>query len=213
MNPKRSPRSSKGKQKKTIAMKKIIFLLLLLIGPLFCWASEDKEPETDDVLQAEKYQEYSEAFKRMDSSRLPEVIKEIEKRRGKTEEAKALFARGEEHSLTAVLGVVMPFLMIIAVVGFSLYFRYKRKKDLYALMAKFLESGKEVPIELLKEPKEVYSDLKKGLIGVALGIAGVIGGFMLNMKMVWIGLVPLLVGFAFILSHFLLNKKNEGSGN
>lgn len=203
-------------------MKKITFLLLLLVGSLFCWAVESKQPETDDAIQADKYQEYSEAFKRIDSAKLPDLIEEIEEKRSETEQAKAFFEQNKNiashplpfgNAVSEIVAVSIPFVMIIAVVGFVLYFRYKRKKELYALMAKFLEAGKEVPIELLKEPKEVSSDLKKGLIGVALGIAGVTGGFMINMKLVWISLIPLFVGLAYILSHFLLKKKDETSGN
>ena len=85
-------------------------------------------------------------------------------------------------------------------------FRYKRKKDLNNLLTKYIEAGKEIPVELITNPVQPKNDLRRGLVWGCLGIAIVITGLTVNRNMLFVGLIPLFIGIAFTLSHFLIKK-------
>ncbi|MDA3781286.1 MAG: DUF6249 domain-containing protein [Bacteroidales bacterium] len=160
------------------------------------------QSKSDEALISIK-DEYKEAFSRIDSTKIPEVIANIESKRADTEQKKAFW------NSTSSIEVVIPFIMIILIVVSVQYFRYKRKKDLYLLITKIIESGKEVPIDLLKEPKKNKNELKRGLVFSSLGIAIITGGFIIDKHFFVFGLIPLLLGIAYIIFHLLDKSKDD----
>jgi hypothetical protein len=190
-------------------MKKtgILILLLVISTSTALWA---QSKSTDTISkQINKYEEYKDALSRIDQSKLPGVIASIEKHRAETEQTKA-FWNSMMGMKTGWMGLayIFPFIMIILIVVAVQYFRYKKKRDLYLLISKLVESGKDVPIELLVEPQKKRSDLRRGLVFLGFGLAIIIAGLNSNKALALIGLIPLFLGIAYMISHFLIKSKD-----
>ena len=179
-------------------------LLFALTASTMVWA-QSKSSDTV-VTKTGKLDEYKDAFNRMEPSKLPGAIAAIEKFRAETEQQKVFWE--STKGMTGGWAAFFPFLMIILIVVTVQYFRYKRKRDLYLLISKLAESGKEVPIELLVEPQKKRSDLRRGMVFLALGVAIIIAGMKSHEALELIGLIPLLLGIAYITSHFLIRNKD-----
>ena len=127
-----------------------------------------------------------------------------------------------------VLGIFgFPVIMIILIVWFKSNERIKRYQLQADLYAKALEKGQTVPADLFAEPekKKNKTSLKSGIICMAAGIGisltawimfFVLSNDMLNMgeKIVFkvigsIGIIPFMIGVAFLIIHFADNKKND----
>jgi len=188
-------------------MKKIILLILFIAIAATTTTKAQTNLASANTTKTSVANEYKDAFSRMDSSKIAEVISTIEANRAATEQSKVFWESTNGNPGKMVM--IFPFIMIILIILIVQYFRYKKKKELYQLMTKFIESGKEVPIELIKEPKKQRSDLRRGLIFLSLGIAITIGAALATMdKLYFIGIIPLLLGIAYILSHFLIKNKD-----
>jgi len=203
-------------------MKKTkILMLLLALASTLVWAqpkSSQLKSNESVATQTKINDEYKDAFNRIDSSNLPGVIADIEQKRAETERLKVFFESAAKtlpgslstKASTAGLLIIFPFLMILLIVVAVFYFRYKIKRDRNLLIAKFLDSGKEIPIELLSEPIKPItkrSDLRRGLVLFSFGIAIVIGALIADKNLIMFGLIPLLLGIAYIISHFLIQDK------
>lgn len=104
---------------------------------------------------------------------------------------------------------VFPFATIFLLVLLFLLFRYLNNKKKYMLYAKYIENGKDIPIELLNPVKERASNLKKGILILFLGF-----GFMLTMIVThfrgWsLGFIIIFVGIGYLLVHWLENKPKQ----
>lgn len=104
---------------------------------------------------------------------------------------------------------VFPFALVLLLVLLFLLFRYLNNKKKYMLYAKYIESGKDIPLELLNPVKEKASNLKKGVLILLLGL-----GFMLTMVVlhlrVWsLGFIIIFVGIGYLLVHWLENKPKQ----
>jgi len=144
--------------------------------------------------------EYSIAFEKMDAHQVFDAIRIIEDNKADIEKMNALFGN------SSTISIIAPFIFIILVVLIVQLFRYKRKKDLNNLLTKYIEAGKEIPVELITNPVQPKNDLRRGLVWGCLGIAIVITGLTVNRNMLFVGLIPLFIGIAFTLSHFLIKK-------
>ena len=184
---------------------KTMMVVMVLVLSQVAWAQTPVKQANTKVGEKTKTEDYTVAFSRIDSTKIPEVIAEIERRREETEASKAFF----ESTKGVAVGMVgmMPFIMVIIIVLSVQYFRYKKKKDLNLLISKIIESGKDIPFELLHEPKKKSSDLRKGLVILSIGLAMMLGGYMINKNLIWIGFLPFLLGVAFIASHFLVKSE------
>jgi len=136
--------------------------------------------------------DYSIAFEKMSPAEVLEAIRIIELHRAEKEDMKALFG-----STSSTIATIAPFIFIIIVVLVIQLFRYKRKKDLNLLLSKYIEAGKEIPVELITNPVQPKNDLRRGLIWGCLGIAIVIAGLTVNRNILFVGLIPLFIGICF----------------
>ncbi len=187
-------------------MKKtrLLLLLIALSTSTILWA-QSKSADTISK-QISKYDEYKDAFSRIDPSKLSGTIAAIEKFRAETEKSKA-FWEAQKGLISGPLAAT-PFLMIILIVVTVQYFRYKKKRDLYLLISKLVESGKEVPIELLVEPQKKRSDIRRGLVFFSFGLAIIISGIIYHEGLIVIGLIPSFLGIAYLAAHFLIKSKD-----
>lgn len=109
------------------------------------------------------------------------------------------------------IAYVMPiafFVFVLLIVGFIQYFNYKRSKDRMHLYLKYLEHGKEVPVNLLVQPRDVSSNLKRGIILIAVGLGVTIFFFAESPAGTeWtIGIIPFLIGLGYLLVYKISSK-------
>lgn len=110
-----------------------------------------------------------------------------------------------------LLGIIFTFGCPIAIVATVMYFRHRRNRMLHETLRAMIDKGVAIPPELL-HPQErrrlPKSDFRRGLVWIAIG-TGLTIYFVIGDSHFWpIGLIPLLMGVA-----FLITWKVEGSKN
>ena len=103
---------------------------------------------------------------------------------------------------------VAVFIVGAVIVFTIMYFKYKSRRDLQVTIRQAIDKGNELTPELLErmsEPKRnTSSDLRRGVIAIAIGIAFVLFGFLIDEEdairpMMGIGMFPILVGVAYLM--------------
>ena len=91
-------------------------------------------------------------------------------------------------------------------------FKNKESKRRYDLYMKSLEMGQAIPEHFFEEPekKNVVSNLKKGILWLAIGLAIVVSCIVVAEKeALFLGIVPAFVGLGYLLVHFLDKPKQD----
>jgi len=127
--------------------------------------------------------------------------------------------------LIPILGIIgtlfVPFIMVILIVWFGSCERRKRYQLQAELAAKALEKGQPIPTDLFAEPKKKRNPLNTGIIlmstGVGISLLFVLMAISLAnvepdafsglMSAASIGVVPFLIGVAYVIIHFIEKKK------
>lgn len=113
-------------------------------------------------------------------------------------------------AIVALTGIFFaPFASLVLIVFFILRAQRNKQKQQIELYAKAMEVGKEVPANLFVKP--TGSLLNRGIIWAMLGV-GTMLSFGLTMDAsdaAW-GIIPLCVGVAYLLMHYL-GKKRENN--
>jgi len=124
-------------------------------------------------------------------------------------------ARHESHfDWVAILVPASFFASVVVIIALLVGIRLKKTKILHETIRSMIEKGQPIPPELLRPqapPEAPRSDLRRGLvlIGVGLGVAGMAWG---SHFFSWtIGLIPLLIGVAFLITWKLESNKNGKS--
>ncbi len=127
--------------------------------------------------------------------------------------------------LPSVLALTVPFIFVIIIVWLEneeKRKRYQLKADLYA---KALDKGDPIPTDLFSEPKKRRNrnPLRSGIICISVGIGisltfwlmSFISGQIPNREnmivfrlLSVIGIIPFLIGIAFIIIHYIEKKKD-----
>ena len=102
--------------------------------------------------------------------------------------------------------MLFPFATAVLLVLLILLFGYFNKKKRYILYAKFIENGKDIPMELLDPKKEKTSNLKKGMLWSCFGLGFMIAMIITNFPGWTLGFIPIFVGIGYLLVHWLENK-------
>ena len=146
-----------------------------------------------------------EAFDRL----TPEQIMELAKSHQHTAGAEMV----PEMMVTVLVPIGM-FGMICVCVWLGVSQRLKRQRILHDTVQKMIEKGQSIPPELLQPTdmaRRPRSDLRTGLVLVSIGIGAMlflvgVGGAPAN---AWgLGLIPLLMGFAFLITWKIESGKN-----
>jgi hypothetical protein len=108
------------------------------------------------------------------------------------------------EAAVALLVPVAFFTCILAAVGLTLFFRTARERQRHETLRKMVEKGMEIPPDLLVPPTRPFSDLRRGLVLLGLGI-GVLVLLLTfpdrEMRELWaMGLIPILMGGAYLLT-------------
>ncbi len=105
--------------------------------------------------------------------------------------------------LVAIICVLAVFGAPVFIVGITFYFRSRKAKLLHETLRLMIEKGVAIPPDFLKlsepvRPPRPRNDLSSGLVLIAVGL-GLMAMFATNHKGAWsIGLIPFLMGIAFL---------------
>jgi Flp pilus assembly protein TadB len=120
----------------------------------------------------------------------------------------------EITAVVAILGMVVTFGLPVLIVALALNYKSKRDRMIHDTIAKLAEKGLPVPPELLEHtPRSIGNrDLRSGLVLIAVGI-GLMIFFNQIGKSSWaIGLIPGLIGVAFIISWYIDRRLSKQPG-
>jgi hypothetical protein len=152
-----------------------------------------------------------ETAEKLGGDQLVDVIKYMQDK--KTEEKIA--GRWNPESVLVPIGVVGGFfLAVVLIVAIPLILRSRRDTMLHATLRAMIDKGVSIPPELLTAPKRPASDLRRGMILVATGLGVCLFfTFMPAGKGIWaLGLIPLLIGAAYMVVWKLESMKKNGNG-
>lgn len=108
----------------------------------------------------------------------------------------------------AILVPLFFFIFVLGIVGASLYFSFRKERQRQETLRLMVEKGTVIPPEMLVTPRQAKSDLRRGVLLIAVGL-GIIGLFGFTDPSNWaIGLLPTLIGLGYLLV-WKLERKNE----
>jgi hypothetical protein len=187
-------------------MKKLKTYLSLLF---VCFLTIQLYGQTDSVNS--KLNHSAEVVKKKDNKEIDETINFRDKlapEKGMTQE---VHAKVEPTAISISIWLFMSWFFFLILISIPFYFNHKKIKGRQLIINNLVEKGKEIPKELMVHSfVPGRSDFHKGVILIALGIAIVI--VLLSLKIennYWtVGLIPLLIGVAYLVS-FKFDKKNK----
>ena len=95
--------------------------------------------------------------------------------------------------MSVILGIGAP----IALVGLILWYKSHKTRMIHQTALLLAEKGQPVPPELFLGAQEPFSDLRRGVVLVALGLG--LALFMYQMDKPWsLGLIPLFMGAGYL---------------
>ncbi|MBL8523009.1 MAG: hypothetical protein JNN20_04915 [Betaproteobacteria bacterium] len=114
-------------------------------------------------------------------------------------------------SMVAILAIVLGIGGPVAVVGLVLWYKSRKTRLIHETAIRLAEKGQPVPSELFIGAEEPTSDLRRGVVLVALGLG--LGVFMAQIDKPWsVGLIPLFMGVGYILVWKLQPNGKNGKG-
>ncbi len=193
-------------------MKKILFLIIgvVLLSPSIAMAQSGKNEKIEKEVVVinkvlPKEQQDSMLIQKLSSEQLMELKKkEIEL------ELQRIDAQSRDDQplkgFQIVLITMLPFLFVIGIISLVAYSKNKDSVRRHNLYLKSIELGQTLPEHFFDEPKKQSSssNLKKGIILIAVGLALVVSHFVIDNEFVMIGgIIPAFIGVGYLLVHFL----------
>ena len=113
--------------------------------------------------------------------------------------------------LVPLFGVVFAFGTPIVLVALILRYRMKRARLLHQTILTMVEKGLPVPAELLDPPRRSTSDLRNGIVLIAVGVGlAIFFAETTGDSGAWgIGMIPLLLGIGFIIAWKIEGRNKE----
>lgn len=112
-----------------------------------------------------------------------------------------------------VIICMLPFIMVIGIIFINARSRSAESKRRYDIYMKSLEMGQTVPEHFFEEPerkKNPSSNLKRGVICMAVGLALVVAFLVRRNDGLLIGgIIPAFIGAGYLLVYFLEKPKNN----
>ncbi len=189
------------------AMKNISFYLLALFA---CLLLEIQSYGQSDSAKIELNLS-GEVLKKLDNKDIVEIIKfrdKLEQENGIVQETR-VHANAEPTALSISIWIVMSWLFFLILISIPFYFNHKNIQEHQLIIRNLIEKGQEIPKELMaSSSKPGRSDFQKGVILIALGTGILI--VLLSVKTgnnYWtIGLIPILIGIAYLISFKFVNR-------
>ena len=95
--------------------------------------------------------------------------------------------------MAIILGIASP----IALLGLVLWYKSRKTRMIHETALRLAEKGQAVPPELFMGADEPFSDLRRGVVLIALGLG--LALFMYQMdKPCGVGLIPLFMGIGYL---------------
>lgn len=198
-------------------MKKILFTLIaVLIYTITCYAQTDRAIKKDVVIikkEMPALQDDSMLLEKLS----PDQIMELKRQQMEVEKAKIEANSRNEMPLQGfhiILIVMTPFLFVIMLLIIGFYSRNRDAQRRYELYQKSLELGQPLPEHFFEEPKKQQpsTNLKKGIIALAVGLAIVISYWVIGNKFILVGgIIPAFVGLGFLFVHYLEKPKDSNT--
>jgi hypothetical protein len=117
---------------------------------------------------------------------------------------------GDIVPIVAMAVPIALFAAMVFVVALVVSMRLKKNRMLHETLRAMIEKGAPIPPELLNppNPRRPKSDLRNGLVWIGVGV-GLTLMFLAQGHNNWpVGLIPLLIGVAFLITWKLETKKN-----
>ena len=101
-------------------------------------------------------------------------------------------------SMLAIVATVASMGVPVLIVGMVLWYKSRRTRLMHETAVRLAEKGQAVPPELFLGREQPYSDLRRGVVLMAAGIALCIA--LNQLGVAWtIGLIPLFMGLGYVL--------------
>ena len=156
------------------------------------------ETEWDDLDAAEK-KEILETIKEIESG----IEVDIDTNTSATE------------AVIAIVAIMFTLGSPILIIGTILYYKHRKRRQRNALIEKFLDSGQEVPAELMESgdlADNSSNTLSRGIRLTAIGLGlFVFLGSMIDWDIATVALIPLCIGIARIIIWKLSDKTSTGN--
>lgn len=102
------------------------------------------------------------------------------------------------HTLIAGLAIVLGIGAPIALAGLILLYKSRKTRMIHETAIMLAEKGQPVPPELFIGTEMPFSDLRRGVVLIALGLG--LALFMFQMEKPWgLGLIPLFMGVGYLI--------------
>jgi len=113
--------------------------------------------------------------------------------------------------LVATMSVVMGVGAPIALTAVILWHKSRNTRMIHETAAMLAEKGQPIPPQLFARIDEPFSDLRRGVILISLGLG--LALFMYQIERPWsIGLIPLFMGIGYLIVWRLETDKDSSAG-
>ena len=132
---------------------------------------------------------------------------------------------GSELGFGAIIGRIFAFIIFFlltfglpfTIIALILFYKHRKRGQRMELVSKFIDAGKEVPEEILRDVTDIDSTdngLKKGirLIGVSTGVLLFLG-ILVGWGIASVALIPLFIGIARVVSWKLNSDDVSAEGD
>jgi hypothetical protein len=206
-------KSSRMFNLKLLVMKKMRFLLFVLITSVFVVTISYGQNSLNDSLKSD-LKLSNEVLKKLDSKDIVEILKFKEKLQNDKEVAAKYAVDPSKfiHNFIPIMPIIL-FTFILMILFIPFFFNYKKTKGRQLIINNLIEKGQEIPKELLlPQVKTSRSDFHNGIILISFGLS--ISIVLLSIKIpvnihFWtLGLIPLFIGIGYLVS-FQLDKTSK----
>jgi hypothetical protein len=132
---------------------------------------------------------------------------------------------GSELGFGAIIGRIFAFIIFFlltfglpfTIIALILFYKHRKRRQRMELVSKFIDAGKEVPEEILRDVSDIDptdNSLKKGirLIGVSTGVLLFLG-ILVGWGIASVALIPMFIGIARVVSWKLNSDDASAEGD
>jgi len=116
----------------------------------------------------------------------------------------------ENFSVIAVIVFTVPFIFAVSIIWIKSIEKRKRDQMKAELFIKLLEKGQPISADLFAQFDKEDSPLRTGIILTLTGIGmSLMLWFIANQRIATVGILPLLMGIASLIIHFVEKRKKN----
>ena len=202
-------------------MKRIglfLFALTMLVGAYAANSTINVDSLKDEIIKSSKEIQEQKKDSIMLSKLSPNQLLEMKKGEQEVEKQRIEAERHAEMPLPSFiifLICALPFLFAGTIIVVNVRQKNMESKRKYDLYTKSIEMGQTVPEHFFDEPKKsisATSNLKRGILWLAVGLGVVVSFIVLHKNDALIlGIIPAFIGAGYMLVHFLDKPKTDST--